>query len=104
MKWATYFKDLKTGWYNLKNTSIDKRGKTVFARDRSQETGWTCRSGWKKWVEGAGRSRQCYDRLRRSRLDKTKCLYFDDVHTVVIMNNLFMVETPGSLDHDIHAG
>ena len=89
--WATYVKDLRTGWYKLINTSMDESGRSTL-RNRSQGAGWPLKGGWKKRVEGASWSRECYDRQIRSRLDITRCVYSDDVRAVVRMNNLFVVE------------
>ena len=101
--WATYVKDLKTGRYRLVNTSKDKSGKTTLRR-RNQGTGRVTKGEGKKRVEGASWYSFCYDQLIRSRLDMSRCVYVDDVHAVVNMNKLFVVETPGSIDHDNHAG
>ena len=81
---------------------MDQSGRTIL-RDRSQGAGGSPKGEWKR-VEGASWSRECYDRLPRSRLDVSRCMYIDDVHAVVNMNKLFMGETPGSVDHDNHTG
>ena len=83
--------------------SEGKSGKTTL-RNRSQGAGKVLKGVWKKLVKGASWPSECYDQLLRSRLDMLRCVYVDDVHAVVNMNNLFVVETPGSIDHDNHAG
>ena len=101
--WATYVKDLITGRYRLVNTSNEKSGKTTLKR-RSQGAGRASTGEGKKRVEGARWYSYCYDQLIRSRLAMSRCVYVDDVHAVVNMYKLFVVETPGFVDHDNHAG
>ena len=101
--WATYVKDLITGRYRIVNTSNEKSGKTTLKR-RSQGAGRALTGEGKKRVEGARWYSYCYDQLIRSRLAVSRCVYVDDVHPVVNMYKLFVVETPGSIDHDNHAG
>ena len=101
--WATYVKDPKTGRYRLVNTSNEKSGKTTL-RKRQQGAERATTGEGKKRVEGARWYSYCYDQLIRSRLDMSRCVYVDDVHAVVSMNKLIEVETPGSIDHDNHAG
>ena len=83
---------------------MEKCGRKAFGRAWSQGAGRSHKGGRTKRIEGAGRSRHCYDRLRWSRLDMKRWVYVDDVHVLVIMNNLFVVETSGNLDHNNYAG
>ena len=84
-------KDWPNGWYVITGTSWAKCGRVNSG----------CR---RRRVEGAGRLFEGKDWGIKSRLDMIDCVFFYELHALLIMKDLFVVATPGSLDHDNHAG
>ena len=57
----------------------------------------------KRRQEEVGTERRMVTTEKR-RVGMSICVRFYEVHTCMIANILFVVKTPGSLDHDNHAG